>query len=190
MLGQAISMLVPEVIGFKLHGRLPEGTTATDLVLVVTQILAQERCPSENSWNFFGPGLSSLSLPDPCDDRQTWAPEYWREPSDFFPVDDESVGLPENDRPRRRSKLSWCAAYTQAQGLFPHRRDVRSRFLTDTVELDLSTVKPSVAGPKRSARPREFEPTRNPRSESRAADPEQNAPPGRGGAGCGCAQRN
>jgi aconitate hydratase len=137
-------MLVPDVIGFKLHGRLPEGTTATDLVLVVTQMLRKKGVVGKFV-EFFGQGLSNLSLPD----RATianMAPEYGATVG-FFPIDDETLSyMKMTGRPADNIEL--VRTYAQAQGLF--RTDATpDPVFTDVLELDLSTVKPSVSGPKR-----------------------------------------
>jgi aconitate hydratase len=144
MLGQAISMLVPDVIGFKLTGRLPEGTTATDLVLTVTQQL-RARGVVGKFVEFYGPGLSALPLAS----RATIAnmsPEYGAT-CGFFPVDDETLAyLRLTGRDERQVAL--VEAYCKEQGLF--RTDATpDPVFTDTLTLDLSTVEPSLAGPKR-----------------------------------------
>ncbi len=144
MLGQPIYMLTPEVIGFKLTGRLPEGATATDLVLVITQML-REKGVVGKFVEYFGPGLSSMSLPD----RATIAnmcPEYGATVG-FFPVDGETLNyLRRTGRPEELIAL--VERYTKEQGLF--RTDgMPDPEYTDTVELDLSTVQPSLAGPNR-----------------------------------------
>ncbi len=144
MLGQPIYMLMPEVVGFKLIGQLPEGATATDLVLVVTQML-REKGVVGKFVEFYGPGLSSMTLPD----RATianMAPEYGATMG-FFPVDDEALSYLR--RTGRDNKLvSLVDAYCKEQGLF--RRDgTDDPEFNDTLELDLSAVEPSVAGPLR-----------------------------------------
>jgi aconitate hydratase len=144
MLGQPVSMLIPEVIGFKLHGKLPAGATATDLVLTVTQILRQKKVVGKFV-EFFGTGLTGLPLAD----RATianMAPEYGATMG-FFPVDDETLRyLRMTGRPDQHVKL--VEAYTKEQGLF--RTDsTPDPMFTDVVELDLGTVEPSLAGPKR-----------------------------------------
>lgn len=144
MLGQPISMLIPEVVGFKLHGKLSEGTTATDLVLVVTQILRQKGVVGKFV-EFFGPGLSSLSLAD----RATIAnmsPEYGATIG-FFPVDSETLNYLRYTG-RDEKLVNLVEAYTKEQGLF--RTDqIPDPIYSDTLALDLSTVEPSLAGPKR-----------------------------------------
>ncbi len=144
MLGQPISMLIPEVIGFKMTGALQEGVTATDLVLTVTQML-RERGVVEKFVEFFGPGLSNLPLAN----RATIAnmsPEYGAT-CGFFPVDDETLRyLRLTGRPEPLVQL--VEAYSKEQGLF--RTDAApDPLFSDTLQLDLSTVVPSIAGPRR-----------------------------------------
>ncbi|MDR1989179.1 MAG: aconitate hydratase AcnA [Acidobacteriaceae bacterium] len=144
MLGQPVSMLIPEVVGFKLHGKLPAGATATDLVLTVTEMLRKKKVVGKFV-EFYGTGLSSLPLAD----RATianMAPEYGATMG-FFPVDEETLKyLRLSGRPEQHVKL--VEAYTKEQGLF--RTDsTPDPVFTDTIELDLSTVEPSLAGPKR-----------------------------------------
>jgi aconitate hydratase A / 2-methylisocitrate dehydratase len=144
MLGQPLSMLIPEVVGFKLHGRLPEGTTATDLVLIVTEMLRKKGVVGKFV-EFYGTGLSSLSLPD----RATianMAPEYGATMG-FFPVDAETLSyLRFTGRTEPRVRL--VEEYTKAQGIF--RTDATpDPIYTDKLELDLSTVEATLAGPKR-----------------------------------------
>jgi aconitate hydratase len=144
MLGQPIAMLIPDVIGFRLHGKLKEGVTATDLVLTVTQMLRKKGVVGKFV-EFFGPGLDDLALPD----RATianMAPEYGAT-CGFFPVDATTIGyLRLSGRDEHRIKL--VEEYAKAQGLW---RDAASPdpVFTDTLELDLGTVEPSLAGPKR-----------------------------------------
>ena len=144
MLGQPVSMLIPEVIGFKLTGRLPLGATATDLVLTCTEMLRRKKVVGKFV-EYYGPGLSSLSLAD----RATianMAPEYGATMG-FFPVDAETLKyLKLSGRSEHQVKL--VEAYTRAQGLF-RSDDTPDPVFTDTLELDLSTVVPSLAGPKR-----------------------------------------
>jgi aconitate hydratase len=144
MLGQPLSMLIPEVVGFKLSGSLPEGATATDLVLTVTQMLRQKKVVGKFV-EFYGPGLSALALPD----RATianMAPEYGATIG-FFPVDDETLAyLRFTGRPAQTVAL--VEAYCKAQGLF--RTDsTPDPIFSDTLSLDLGDVVPSIAGPKR-----------------------------------------
>ncbi len=141
MLGQPISMLVPDVVGFKLKGVLPAGATATDLVLTVTRMLRQEGVVGKFV-EFFGPGLEALSLPD----RATianMAPEYGATIG-FFPVDEETVRY--LDFTGRKGDL--VEAYCREQGLFRTRGTLDPDYTT-TVELDLASVEPSLAGPRR-----------------------------------------
>ena len=144
MLGQPVSMLIPEVVGFKLHGRLPAGATATDLVLTATQMLRQKKVVGKFV-EFFGTGLTGLPLAD----RATianMAPEYGATMG-FFPVDDETLKyLRMTGRPESHVKL--VEAYTKEQGLFRTDQTPDPAF-TDTLELDLGSVEPSLAGPKR-----------------------------------------
>ncbi len=144
LLGQPVSMLVPDVIGFKLTGRLPEGTTATDLVLMVTQMLRAHGVVGKFV-EFYGPGLSALPLAS----RATIAnmsPEYGAT-CGFFPVDDETLKyLRLTGRDERQVAL--VEAYCKEQGLF--RTDATpAPMFTDTLALDLAAVEPSLAGPKR-----------------------------------------
>ena len=144
MLGQPIYMLTPQVIGFKLIGELPEGATATDLVLTITQLL-RARGVVDKFVEFFGPGLSRLSLPD----RATianMAPEYGATMG-FFPVDQETLNyLALSGRPDDLVDL--VERYTKEQGLF-RTDETPDPVFTDTLELDMRTVLPSMAGPRR-----------------------------------------
>ncbi|HJU90675.1 MAG TPA: aconitate hydratase AcnA [Gemmatimonadaceae bacterium] len=144
MLGQPLSMLIPEVIGFRLHGKLPPGATATDLVLTVTEMLRKKKVVGKFV-EFFGSGLSSLSLAD----RATignMAPEYGATVG-FFPVDAETLKyLRFTGRGDHHARL--VEEYCKAQGLF-RTDDTPDPIFTDTIELDLGTVEPSLAGPKR-----------------------------------------
>jgi aconitate hydratase len=144
MLGQPISMLIPEVIGFKFTGKLPAGTTATDLVLTVTQMLRKKGVVGKFV-EFYGTGLSGLSLAD----RATianMAPEYGATVG-FFPVDSETINYLTTTG-RSKETIQLVQAYCKEQGLF--RTDsTPDPVFSDTLELDLSTVTPSVAGPKR-----------------------------------------
>jgi aconitate hydratase len=144
MLGQPVSMLIPEVVGFKLFGRLPPGATATDLVLTVTQMLRQKKVVGKFV-EFYGTGLSGLPLAD----RATIAnmsPEYGATMG-FFPVDELTLRYMRlTGRTDHHIKL--VETYTKEQGLF--RTDATADpIFSDTLELDLSTVEPSLAGPKR-----------------------------------------
>ena len=144
MLGQPTSMLIPQVIGVRLTGDLREGTTATDLVLTVTEMLRKKGVVGKFV-EFFGPGISALPLAD----RATianMAPEYGAT-CGFFPVDAETLKyLAFTGRPAWRVQL--VEAYLKEQGLF-HTENAPEPVFTDTLALDLSTVEPSVAGPKR-----------------------------------------
>src|SRR6186997_188891 len=144
MLGQPISMLIPQVVGFKFTGELPEGATATDLVLTVTQML-RERGVVGKFVEYFGSGLANLPLAD----RATignMSPEYGAT-CGIFPVDKETLRYLEfTGRPKQLIEL--VEAYTKEQGLF-HDEGADEPTYSDTLELDLSTVEPSLAGPKR-----------------------------------------
>lgn len=144
MLGQPQSMLLPEVIGFQLSGKLNEGVTATDLVLTVTQMLRKKGVVGKFV-EFYGPGLDALSLSD----RATIAnmgPEYGAT-CGFFPCDVETVKYL-NDTGRAADRVALVDAYSKAQGLF-REKGAADPVFTDTLSLDLSTVLPSMAGPKR-----------------------------------------
>jgi aconitate hydratase len=144
MLGQPVSMLIPQVVGFQLRGRLPEGSTATDLVLTVTQMLRQKGVVGKFV-EFYGDGLASL----PIADRATignMSPEYGAT-CGIFPVDAETLRyLAFSGRPEWLIKL--VEVYTKEQGLF-HTADTPHAQYSDTLELDLGTVVPSLAGPTR-----------------------------------------
>jgi aconitate hydratase len=144
MLGQPLSMLIPAVVGFKLHGRLPEGATATDLVLTVTQMLRKKGVVGKFV-EFYGTGLSSLTLPD----RATianMAPEYGATMG-FFPVDAETLAYLRFTA-RKEDQIRLVEAYAKEQGLF--RTDqTPDPIFSDRLELDLATVVPTMAGPKR-----------------------------------------
>ena len=144
MLGQPVSMLIPEVVGFKLTGKLREGMTATDLVLTITQMLRAKGVVGKFV-EFFGPGLGNLSLAD----RATianMAPEYGAT-CGFFPIDKETLRyLAFTGRDDKRVKL--VEAYAKAQGMW-HDETSPDPVFTDAMELDLDTVQPSLAGPKR-----------------------------------------
>src|ERR1700716_4326025 len=144
MLGQPVSMLIPEVVGFKLHGKLPPGATATDLVLTVTEMLRKKKVVGKFV-EFYGSGLSSLSLAD----RATianMAPEYGATMG-FFPVDAETLKYLTLSG-RSAQHVALVEAYTKAQGLFQTDETPDPNF-TDSIELDLGTVEPSLAGPRR-----------------------------------------
>jgi aconitate hydratase len=144
MLGQPSSMLVPEVVGFRLHGKLSEGATATDLVLTVTEMLRKKGVVGKFV-EFYGTGLSTLSVPD----RATianMAPEYGATMG-FFPVDSETLAyLHFTGRPHEQIAL--VEAYCKEQFLFRTDSTPEPAF-SDKLELDLATVEPTVAGPKR-----------------------------------------
>jgi len=144
MLGQPVSMLLPEVIGFKLTGKLKEGITATDLVLTVTQMLRKKGVVGKFV-EFFGPGLSSMTLAD----RATignMAPEYGAT-CGFFPVDGETVRYLTTSS-RAEDRIALVEAYSKAQGMWRDDGTADPVF-TDMLELDLGDVVPSMAGPKR-----------------------------------------
>ncbi|NTV62741.1 MAG: aconitate hydratase AcnA [Oscillochloris sp.] len=144
MLGQPVSMLIPQVVGFKLTGSLPEGATATDLVLTVTQMLRKKGVVGKFV-EFFGPGLAQLPLAD----RATianMAPEYGAT-CGIFPVDAETLRYLEFSG-RSPERVALVEAYMKTQGLFHDASSPEAEY-TDTLELDLSSVEPSVAGPKR-----------------------------------------
>jgi aconitate hydratase A / 2-methylisocitrate dehydratase len=144
MLGQPVSMLIPEVVGFKLHGKLPPGATATDLVLTVTEMLRKKKVVGKFV-EFYGSGLSTLPLAD----RATignMAPEYGATMG-FFPVDAQTLEyLRLTGRGSGHAQL--VETYCKEQGLF-RTDDTPDPIFTDTIELDLTTVEPSLAGPKR-----------------------------------------
>jgi aconitate hydratase len=144
MLGQPIDLVTPDVIGFKLYGKLSEGVTATDLTLTVTQML-REKGVVEKFVEYYGPGLDSMALPD----RATianMAPEYGATIG-FFPVDEETLRyLRLTGRPGEL--IERVENYCKEQNLFRYT-DTPDPEFTDTMELDLSTVEPSLAGPKR-----------------------------------------
>ncbi len=144
MLGQPISMLIPEVVGFKLSGKLKEGVTATDLVLTVTQMLRKKGVVGKFV-EFFGPGISDLSLAD----RATianMAPEYGATMG-FFPVDQETIHFLRLTA-RSEELANLVEAYSKEQGLFRDPQAAEPVF-SDTLELDLANVEPCLAGPKR-----------------------------------------
>ncbi|MGZ3309565.1 MAG: aconitate hydratase AcnA [Xanthobacteraceae bacterium] len=144
MLGQAYSMLLPEVIGVKFTGKLKEGVTATDLVLTVTQML-RKRGVVGKFVEYFGPGLANLSIAD----RATignMSPEYGAT-CGFFPVDDDTLRyLTDTGRPA--AQVALVAAYCKAQGLY-RTKSTPDPVFTDVLKLELSQVEPSLAGPKR-----------------------------------------
>ena len=144
MLGQPQSMMIPEVIGFKLSGRMKEGITATDLVLTVTQMLRKKGVVNKFV-EFFGPGLDAMTLAD----RATignMAPEYGAT-CGYFPVDSETLAYLKMSG-RAEDRIALVEAYTKAQGLF-RIAGAADPVFTDTLELALEDVVPSLAGPKR-----------------------------------------
>ena len=162
MLGEAISMLVPQVVGFRLHGALPEGATATDLVLTVTQILRQTGVVGKFV-EYFGHGLAGLPLAD----RATignMSPEYGAT-CGFFPVDDETLRYLRLTG-RSDDQVALVEAYCRENGLW-HDPDEQPTY-SQVVELDLSTVEPSIAGPRR---PQDRIPLREARNAFSAALP-------------------
>jgi len=144
MLGQPVTMLIPQVIGFRLVGRLKPGATATDLVLTVTEIL-RKKGVVDKFVEYFGDGLASLPLAD----RATianMAPEYGST-CGIFPIDEETLRYLElSGRPRERIDL--VTAYAKHQGLWRNQGEKPAQY-TDVLELDLGTVEPSLAGPRR-----------------------------------------
>jgi aconitate hydratase len=153
MLGQPISMLIPEVVGFRLIGKLPEGTTATDLVLTVTQMLRKQGVVGKFV-EFYGPGLDEMTL----EDRATianMAPEYGAT-CGFFPIDAETVRYLKGSA-RKPARVALVEKYAKAQGLFRTAKSEDPVF-TETLELDLGLVVPSLAGP---ARPQDRVPLAN-----------------------------
>lgn len=144
MLGQPVSMLIPEVIGFKLTGKLKEGITATDLVLTVTQMLRKKGVVGKFV-EFYGPGLAELPLADRAT-ISNMAPEYGAT-CGFFPADQETLRYLTLTG-RDEHTIALVEAYTKAQGLW-YDKDAEEPVFTDTLGLDLTTVEPSLAGPKR-----------------------------------------
>jgi aconitate hydratase len=144
MLGQPMSMLIPQVIGFRLNGRLPEGATATDLVLTVTEML-RKRGVVGKFVEFFGSGLAGLPLAD----RATignMSPEFGSTCA-IFPIDAETLRYLSFSG-RKQEQIDLVEAYAKANGLW-HDKDSEEPTYSDTLELDLATVVPSIAGPKR-----------------------------------------
>ena len=144
MLGQPVSMLIPQVVGFRLTGRLAEGATATDLVLTVTQMLRKKGVVGKFV-EFYGPGVAALTLAD----RATignMAPEYGATVG-IFPVDQETLRYLEFTG-RNADQVRLVEAYMKEQGLF-HSADTPEPVYSDTLELNLATVEPSLAGPRR-----------------------------------------
>ena len=144
MLGQPISMLIPEIIGFKLTGKLREGCTATDLVLTVTQMLRKKGVVGKFV-EFYGPGLDEMTLAD----RATianMAPEYGAT-CGFFPIDGETLRYLKNTA-RKPARVALVEKYAKAQGLYRTAKSEEPVF-TDTLSLDMTSVEPSMAGPMR-----------------------------------------
>src|SRR3954466_1183979 len=144
MLGQPYSMLLPEVIGVRLNGKLKEGVTATDLVLTVTQML-RKRGVVGKFVEFFGPGLANLTIAD----RSTignMSPEYGAT-CGFFPVDDDTINYL-RDTGRDPDRVALVAAYAKAQGMY-RTKTTPDPIFTDVLKLELAQVEPSLAGPKR-----------------------------------------
>ena len=144
MLGQPITMLIPEVIGFKLIGKINEGITATDLVLTVTELL-RKRGVVGKFVEFYGPGLDYLSLEDQAT-IANMAPEYGAT-CGFFPVDRDTLDYLRTSG-RSPDRVALVEGYSRAQGMF-RETDTEDPVFTDTLVLDLSTVVPSLSGPKR-----------------------------------------
>ena len=144
MLGQPLSMLLPEVVGFKLKGQLKEGVTATDLVLTVTQMLRKQGVVGKFV-EFFGPGLDFLSVADKAT-IGNMAPEYGAT-CGFFPVDAATIDYLKTSG-RKADRVALVTAYAKAQGLFRTAKSADPVF-TETLTLDLADVVPSMAGPKR-----------------------------------------
>ncbi|MEO0548682.1 MAG: aconitate hydratase AcnA [Pseudomonadota bacterium] len=143
MLGQPVSMLIPEVVGFKLTGKLPEGATATDLVLTVTKMMRDFGVVAKFT-EFFGPGLANLTLEDQAT-LSNMSPEFGSTCA-FFPVDDDTIRYLTNTG-READRIALVEAYAKAQGYWAP--DMDEPVFTDVIELDLSTVVPSISGPKR-----------------------------------------
>ena len=143
MLGQPISMLIPRVVGFKLHGELPEGATATDLVLTITEMLRKHGVVGKFV-EFYGPGVTAVPLAN----RATignMSPEYGSTIA-VFPLDAETTKYLELTG-RSAEQIALVEAYAKAQGLW-HDPEAEPRY-SEYIELDLSTIVPSIAGPKR-----------------------------------------
>ena len=144
MLGQPVTMLIPEVVGFKLTGKMPEGAMATDLVLRVVEML-REKGVVGKFVEFFGPGLGELTLPDQAT-LANMAPEYGAT-CGFFPIDSDTLGYLELTG-RDSEVIELVEAYAKAQGLWRDETTPDPEF-TDTIELDMASVVPAIAGPKR-----------------------------------------
>jgi aconitate hydratase len=161
MLGQPVSMLVPQVVGFRITGKLKEGATATDLVLTATQMLRKKGVVGKFV-EYFGPGLAGLPLADRAT-LANMAPEYGAT-CGLFPIDAETIRyLTLSGRPPELIRL--VEAYAKAQGMFASANSPEAEY-SDTLELDLSTVEPSLAGPRR---PQDRVPLHDAKSSFRAA---------------------
>ncbi|MDA8653768.1 aconitate hydratase AcnA [Alphaproteobacteria bacterium] len=144
MLGQPISMLLPEVVGFKLTGKLPEGATATDLVLIIVEMLRKQGVVGKFV-EFYGPGLDNLSLEDQAT-IANMAPEYGAT-CGFFPVDKDTISYLKSTG-RKKDRVALVEAYAKKQGMFRTKNSPDPVF-TNKLALDLKDVRPSLAGPKR-----------------------------------------
>ncbi len=144
MLGQPISMLIPEVIGFKLDGEMAEGVTATDLVLRVVEMLRQKGVVGKFV-EFYGPGLDNLSLEDQAT-IANMAPEYGAT-CGFFPIDEDTLNYLKATG-RADNRVALVEAYAKAQGMF-RMSDSADPVFTDTLELNIGSVEPAISGPKR-----------------------------------------
>jgi len=144
MLGQPISMLLPEVIGFRMTNKMPEGATATDLVLMIVEMLRKKGVVGKFV-EFFGAGLDHLSLEDQAT-IANMAPEYGAT-CGFFPIDAEALRYMRATG-RDEARIALVEAYAKEQGMWRDGSTPDPVF-TDTLELDLSSVVPSLAGPKR-----------------------------------------
>ena len=144
MLGQPVTMLIPEVVGFRLDGKLKEGVTATDLVLTVTQMLRAHGVV-EKFVEFYGDGMSELSLADRAT-LANMAPEYGAT-CGFFPIDDKTLEYMRFSG-RDEENIALVEAYAKEQGLWTSKGDAHPSF-SSTLELELSTVEPCLSGPKR-----------------------------------------
>ena len=144
MLGQPVTMLIPEVVGFRLEGKMPEGITATDLVLVIVQML-RERGVVGKFVEFYGPGLNNLTLEDQAT-IANMAPEYGAT-CGFFPIDRDTISYLDATG-RDAGRVALVEAYAKAQGMW-RDSDAADPVFTDTLELNLADVVPSISGPKR-----------------------------------------
>ena len=144
MLGQPISMVVPEVIGFEIKGKIKEGITATDLVLTITEQLRKKGVVGKFV-EFYGKGLKEMSVPDRAT-ISNMAPEYGAT-CGFFPIDQETIKFLKVSG-RASDEIKLVEKYSKAQGLWEDYKK-NKRVYTETMELDLSSIEPSLAGPKR-----------------------------------------